>query len=216
VEQLVLDRTASFIGEGKGLVDRLSHPTSETIELVHERCSELASRLAACSPSAARPLLLALRIHVQVRDEGVTVTLDPSALLSSALGEDAKWLNAEVTNYAPLELVAPVKIRRRGQELRLVFRSSDPTALRRVDPKLLDVLAKADRARATLLRSGGSVDPKELPHVTRLARLSYLAPDIVSAIVQGRQPADMSARTLLRVPHLPVSWEQQRKILGFS
>ncbi len=51
---------------------------------------------------------------------------------------------------------------------------------------------------------------------TRLLRLSYLAPDIVTAIVDGQQPPGLTAEKLMRNTRLPLSWEAQRKRLGFA
>ena len=53
-------------------------------------------------------------------------------------------------------------------------------------------------------------------HLERTARLAYLAPDIVRAIVDGRQPKSLSARTLARLGSLPLSWSEQREMLGFA
>ena len=47
-------------------------------------------------------------------------------------------------------------------------------------------------------------------------RLAYLAPDIVRAIVDGRQPRSLNARTLARLGSLPLSWSEQRAMLGFA
>ena len=43
--------------------------------------------------------------------------------------------------------------------------------------------------------------------------LAFLAPDIVEAIVAGRQPIELTAARLKRVRDLPVSWAEQRKLL---
>ncbi len=53
-------------------------------------------------------------------------------------------------------------------------------------------------------------------YVTRLLRLSYLAPDIVTAVVDGQQPPELTAEKLMRNTRLPLSWEAQRKRLGFA
>ena len=45
--------------------------------------------------------------------------------------------------------------------------------------------------------------------------LSFLAPDIVEAILDGRQPTELTAARLKRVRDLPLSWAEQREILGF-
>ena len=48
----------------------------------------------------------------------------------------------------------------------------------------------------------------------RLLRLYYLAPDIVAAILDGRQPPGMTQRKLLYA-NLPTVRAQQRALLGF-
>ena len=52
--------------------------------------------------------------------------------------------------------------------------------------------------------------------VSRIIPLGLLAPDIVEAILTGRQPIELTAKRLKRVPDLPVSWAEQRQILGFA
>ena len=51
---------------------------------------------------------------------------------------------------------------------------------------------------------------------TRLVRLSYLAPDITQAILDGRQPPDLTAEKLLEHSRLPLAWPDQRIALGFA
>ncbi|WP_395698202.1 hypothetical protein [Methylocella sp.] len=54
-------------------------------------------------------------------------------------------------------------------------------------------------------------------HLYMVLRLAFLAPDIVAAIVEGRQPAQLSAKTLMRrAAHLAADWSEQRKLLGFA
>ncbi len=59
------------------------------------------------------------------------------------------------------------------------------------------------------------VDGYSRQHQMRLARLSYLASDIVSAIIEGRQPPSLSGRRLLRAANLPLDWDAQREMFGF-
>jgi len=41
-------------------------------------------------------------------------------------------------------------------------------------------------------------------------------PDIVGAIVNGRNPPQLTAKKLMRLsPHLPIDWTEQRRCLGF-
>ena len=43
-----------------------------------------------------------------------------------------------------------------------------------------------------------------------------LAPDIVEAILAGRQPVELTVSRLKRIGDLPVSWAEQRQLLGFA
>jgi hypothetical protein len=51
-------------------------------------------------------------------------------------------------------------------------------------------------------------------HVRRLLRLAFLAPDIVEAIVKGRQPRALTVRRLLE--GIPLAWSEQRTQFGFG
>src|SRR5262249_49879179 len=53
-------------------------------------------------------------------------------------------------------------------------------------------------------------------YFTRLVRLSYLAPDITEAILDGRQPRDLTADKLLAHSRLPLGWHEQPTVLGFA
>jgi hypothetical protein len=53
--------------------------------------------------------------------------------------------------------------------------------------------------------------------VAEVLRLTLLAPDIVEAILDGRQPRHLNLQTLRgRHDLLPRDWAEQRKVLGFS
>ena len=53
--------------------------------------------------------------------------------------------------------------------------------------------------------------------LTSLVRLSYLAPDIVRALIEGRQPIELTPTRLLRLSkELPHDWKEQRLFLGFA
>lgn len=53
-------------------------------------------------------------------------------------------------------------------------------------------------------------------YATRLFRLTLLAPDIVSAILSGRHPPELTARRLMDDTRLPLDWNEQRQRLGFA
>ncbi len=51
-------------------------------------------------------------------------------------------------------------------------------------------------------------------YVGRILRLAFLSPDIVEAIIEGYQPADLELERLMR--GVPIGWNEQQKALGFS
>jgi site-specific DNA recombinase len=92
------------------------------------------------------------------------------------------------------------------------------------DPKpwLVDVLRRGAELRAFVLANRDKslsqlaktkrLGPSQL---SRYFRVNYLAPDIQAAIMDGTQPPGLTAWSLLNGP-LPLDWEQQRQVLGFS
>jgi hypothetical protein len=81
---------------------------------------------------------------------------------------------------------------------------------------LIRLLASSKAAYGSLLAGDGVADSRRRSHLTRLARLAFLAPDIVVAILEGRQPVELTSRSLLRVGNLPLAWNEQRRVLGFG
>ncbi len=51
-------------------------------------------------------------------------------------------------------------------------------------------------------------------YAARIFDLSLLAPDIVEAILDGRQPVGLSLREFAR--GIPLAWEEQRVKFGFG
>src|SRR5277367_3824770 len=71
--------------------------------------------------------------------------------------------------------------------------------------------------RNNLMISSMGVKPNIIPrHPEDGLRLSFVAPRIVEAICHGRQPADLSAETLLNRIDLPLEWSAQLNALGID
>ena len=97
-----------------------------------------------------------------------------------------------------------------GRDHRRVAKDGDQIALTmRLYPRYAEQFSSSFAALAK--RQG--VSPS---YFTRLVRLSYLAPDITEAILDGRQPPDLTADKLLAHSRLPLGWHEQRTVLGFA
>ncbi|MFI5399358.1 MAG: recombinase family protein [Candidatus Binatia bacterium] len=115
----------------------------------------------------------------------------------------------------------PLQIRRRGLEMRLVLDDTAPPS--RVDHTLLKTVARAYRWADDLLSgrapSVGDIARRERVsdrYVWRLIRVGFLAPTIVEAIVDGRQPEDLTASVLTQRLDLPALWQAQEQALGLA
>ena len=53
-------------------------------------------------------------------------------------------------------------------------------------------------------------------HFTRVFRLSFLDPKITKIILHGRQPAGLTAKSLLGHGNLEKNWSRQRGQLGLA
>lgn len=53
-------------------------------------------------------------------------------------------------------------------------------------------------------------------YASALLRIAYLAPDILTAILEGRQPRGFTRTQLMKVKNIPLDWPGQRALLGFA
>ncbi|MHA1179969.1 MAG: hypothetical protein ACTSSR_04500 [Alphaproteobacteria bacterium] len=91
------------------------------------------------------------------------------------------------------------------------------------DPRLIATIAQGRRWFAEI-QGGKAKSLTELAKrhcvdrtdIGRAISLAFLAPDIVEAILEGRQPVELTAARLKRARDLPVSWAEQRQVLGFT
>ena len=114
----------------------------------------------------------------------------------------------------------PISIRRRGgRKLVLAPDGAEVTAAlvtRHIDNAMVKAIARAFRWR-DMLENGTHATIAEIAaaekindsYVGRVLRLTLLAPAIVEAILNGRQPEDMQLEDLLR--RFPVGWREQLK-----
>ena len=120
-----------------------------------------------------------------------------------------------------LTLSVPVALKRVGREMRMMVETADDRAA--PDPSLLRILARAHHVQARLVQNPAltvhDVEREEgvsAAHLYSILRLPWLAPDITTAIVHGRHPPQLTAKSLMAMLlRLPPDWAEQRKMLGF-
>lgn len=119
-----------------------------------------------------------------------------------------------------LTVRVPFTIRKRGgRKLAIAADGSTLAPPRlRIDSTLVKALARAHRWNR-LLETGGygsaaglaAAEKINPSYVSRVLRLTLLAPDLVEAIVDGRQADDMEAALLLQP--FSADWREQRRSL---
>ncbi|SLN72346.1 recombinase family protein [Oceanibacterium hippocampi] len=153
--------------------------------------------------------------RIDLSETEISVSIDRGQLAAligapgPTSGEDASY-----------RMIRPMEKRRRGVERKIVL--TGPTAGAHPDPVLCRTIARAHRWMAELA-SGvvSSVDAiaereqQDGSDVSRLLPLAFLAPDIVEAILDGRQPPELTARSLRALKPIPADWAKQRDLLGF-
>ena len=120
-----------------------------------------------------------------------------------------------------LTVRVPLTLRKRGGRKQVVMPEGacwgQPRP--RVDNTMVKAIARAHRWKR-LMESGRFASVTELAeaekinqsYLCRVLRLALLAPDIVEAILDGRQPAALQMDALLKP--MPLEWAAQRAALG--
>ena len=125
------------------------------------------------------------------------------------VGDDGRTITVRV----------PISIRKRGgRRLVLAPDGTDITAApihRHIDSAMVKAIARAFRWREMLesgeyatIREIAAVEKINETYVGRVLRLTLLAPDIVEAILTGRQPSRLQLDGLMGL--FPVEWKKQQ------
>ena len=119
-----------------------------------------------------------------------------------------------------IELTTAVSIKRRGVGTRLVLLDAQHNHPARCDPALVKAIARGRAwfdelvtGRALSLQALAERDGITRRYIRRLVGLAFLSPELVEAILQGRQPVELTATRLTELD-LPLDWTEQRRLLA--
>ena len=140
-----------------------------------------------------------------------------SALLA---GEFPLGVSDEPTG-STIELTAAVDFKRRGAETKLVLPGlAQQNQASRCDPALIKAVARGRAwfeelatGRARSLQDLANRDGITRRYIRRLVDLAFLSPQLVEAILQGRQSVELTATRLTEL-NLPLDWTEQHKLLA--
>jgi hypothetical protein len=139
------------------------------------------------------------------------------------------WVSDGPPDNAPpelashLDIVQPIPIRRCTGLAHRVQEPATASPGPRVDAALVRTLKPANEwwgkladGRAGLMEVLARAEGRSPSLITRIVRLDVPAPDIVDPLLRGHQPREISARSLINRPPLPLAWDEQRRVLGFT
>jgi site-specific DNA recombinase len=224
IEQIVTNRIKQLLSQPASVFAILETEVSEPMlqQKLMACAANLAGQFDQMSPLRMRVLLLALVQRVDVRADEVIIHLRPRRL-AALLGNRCPASNPAGDEEPTLPLSHPVRLRRAGKEVRMVIDHTDPFAPpAKADRALIRVLVRAHRFHEMLVKHKGGKfgdlaksENLHRSYFSGLLRLAYLAPDITTAILDGHQPAGLTATQLIERADLPMSWREQRRTLGF-
>ncbi|WP_157770136.1 hypothetical protein [Ruegeria marisrubri] len=153
-------------------------------------------------------LLRRILVSGTIAPREILLMLD-AAILSEVLHLPASDLSPDL-----LDLSAPVHLRRRGVEAKLLAGTPIPEP----DPVLLRTLSGAHRW-ITALRNGtplAAIAHKAGHHdafIRTRAPLAFLSPKLQRAICDGTLPPELTLHRILQRP-IPLNWQDQERLYG--
>jgi hypothetical protein len=226
LEPIVLQQAREVLRDRVRLSEWLEHciPAGE-IERGLTAASDMAQALRDdVSAIRHKQILQTLFERITLSPTGIRFAVRRHALirhLLSAIGLSAIADEGSPSEDLDAEIVMidrPMAIKRRGIESRIVING---VAGREPAPMLVDLSARAHHYLHRL--TDGSVSSiaelaTELSvhraDISRILPLACLSPAITEAILTGRQPVDLTARTLSRLIDVPPAWADQAQALG--
>ncbi len=206
--QAVIEATTALLSDQQIILD-LPQVDARAMTSRMNAVGRLSNMLAQQEKGKVRQALLDLGLALIVYPDHIDASISRQKLAamldsSSTEQQDDGWR---------IPLVITTSPDRRGHNIKLIL-GSPPSQQPRANPELIALLRRAEAARQRLLQHA---EPNTLidREDERLARLAFLSPDIVAAILDGRQPSSVTPRRLLKQVNLPLHWNEQKAALGF-
>jgi hypothetical protein len=224
LEVIVVERLRKLFTSDNELLGVLNDEQFHTADHRHliGRGRQLAENLDQ-TPEQNRATITALMHRVKIGRDSIKIELSRSRL-AALLESDHLAVPRDRQIDSPddaVSLTAPIKLTRVGREMKLLVEDAHDN--RSPDLGLLRIIARAHDVQR-LLAEKTSLTVHDIAREQRvtakylyiLLRLRWLAPDITTAIVNGRQPKQLKAKRLMRLTaQLPADWPAQRAMLGF-
>jgi site-specific DNA recombinase len=228
LESLVITRLRTFLSDQGAILDviRDEHADGIRQNRLIGRGRQIAEELETFAPDQIRAMLMALFSRVDIKPDRVKITVRRGRLVellgAQPFDPTTQGGKSGEESEEVLTLTVMARLQRVGREMRMLVENSDDQTS--ADPGLLRIVARAHDIQERLMENTdltvhviASQERVSANYVYRLLRLPTLAPEIITAIVNGKNPPQLTAKKLMRMtPQIPVDWAEQRKLLGFQ
>jgi site-specific DNA recombinase len=213
LERVVIAALSRILGD-KILTGEALHRAGASAAEIATALKDVGARSESIATAdAAKPTTITLLKRVDLGRDCLRLSLDLEPLIAPG---------TKLADSATLKITrtVPMHLKRRGVETRLVLAGGTDEGRER-DPALLKALVRGYRWFRELA-SGTAADASEIAkregvddsYVRRLLPLALLAPELVEAVCDGRQPLDLSAEALARRADLSLDWHEQQQLLS--
>ena len=218
IERCVIGILVDALTSPAGLLERLdtNGMPGDQMRRLLGRAARLAATLRT-SPEGRAKIVRELVDQVILDGKGIIIKMRCSALLG---GEVPLGVSHEPTG-STIELTAAVDFKRRGAETKLVLPGlAQQNQASRCDPALIKAIARGRAwfeelatGRARSLQDLANRDGITRRYIRRLVDLAFLSPQLVDAILQGRQSVALTATRLTELD-LPLDWAEQHRLFA--
>jgi site-specific DNA recombinase len=228
LESLVINRLRAFLTDQGAILDAIREERGDGAgqNRLIRRAGQMAEELGTLAPDQIRAMLMGLLSRVDIRPDRVEINIRRCYLIelldAQSINPTTQGRKSDKKSEDVLALLVRARVQRVGREMRMLIENTDDQTT--ADPGLLRIVARAHDIQERLTQNTdltvyviASQERVSANYVYRLLRLPTLAPDIISAIVNGKNPPQLTAKKLMRLtPQIPVDWAEQRKLLGFQ
>jgi len=204
IEGLIIDRLRAMLITAQEQTIASGSLDGAAIGQLNDRVAGMLTRLESLVGQREPLLQLIRRIDILGEKLRIEADLHP---IDTSLG-------------SPLVHEHPIGFVRSGKQVKLIIPPAGTSPAANRNPSLLKLVAQAFAARREM-EGGGSIEQAAArlgygrEYVADLIRTSYLSPAIISAIIHGTQPANLTRRQLVRTDRIPLSWSAQERLFGF-
>ena len=228
LETLVITRLRTLLADRGAILDAIQNEYPGAVERnrLIRRGRQIAEELLTLAPDESRAMLMKLLSRVDIKPDRVEINIRRCYLIelldAQSINPTTQGRHSDEKSEDVLTLTVSARLQRVGREMRMLVENTDDQ--RTADPGLLRIVARAHEIQERLMQNTdltvhviASQERVTANYVYRLLRLPTLAPDIITAIVNGKNPPQLTAKKLMRLtPQIPVDWAEQRKLLGFQ